>query len=539
MLLMEVELMIPSFSIFVTFLVFLFMVLKIVKKTSKTSHTTLNLPPGPWKLPLIGNLHQLVVAGSLPHRGLRDLANKYGPLMHLQLGQLSTVVVSSPKFAKQVMKTHDVTFASRPSSLATNIMFYDATDIGFSPYGEYWRQLRKICILELLSMKRVQSFRSIREEEVSNLIHWLGSKAGSPVNLSEKIHSLAYSVTSRAAFGKKCKDQDLFLSILKEGIRLATDFNISDLFPSIKLLERITGIKSQLERVHQESDRILENIINDHKKEKTTSETDKIEDLVDVLLKVQEHGIGNLDFPLTTNNVKAVILDIFTAGSETCATTIDWAMSELMKNPNLMKKAQEEVREVITRIGSVDETAIHEMRYLKLIIKETLRLHPSIAMLLPRECGEKCVIDGFDIPIKTKVIVNAWAIGRDPEYWTEPESFIPERFLDCDTDYKGSNFEYIPFGAGKRICPGISFGIASVELPLAMLLYHFDWKLPNGDLDMTEGFGVSVRRRDDLCLIPIPYINHPCATLTTIAQINVSLLLPPPNEARLKKRSSL
>ncbi|KAK2641203.1 hypothetical protein Ddye_022966 [Dipteronia dyeriana] len=449
---MEVELMIPIFSIVVTFLVFLFKVLKIVKKTSKTSHTTLNLPPGPWKLPLIGNLHQLVAAGSLPHRGLRDLANKYGPLMHLQLGQLSTIVVSSPKFAKQVMKTHDVIFASRPSSLATNIMFYDATDIGFSPY--------------------------------------------------------AYSVTSRAAFGEKCKDQDLFLSILKEGIRLATGFNISDLFPSIKLLERITGIKSQLERVHQESDRILENIINDHNKEKTTSETDKIEDLVDVLLKVQELGIGNLDFPLTTNNIKAVILDIFTAGSETCATTIDWAMSELMKNQNLMKKAQEEVREVITRIGSVDETAIHEMKYLKLIIKETLRLHPSIAMLLPRESGEKCVIDGFDIPVKTKVIVNAWAIGRDPEYWTEPDSFIPERFLDCTTDYKGSNFEYIPFGAGKRICPGISFGIASVELPLANLLYHFDWKLPNGDLDMTEGFGVSVRRRDDLCLIPIPY-NHP------------------------------
>ncbi|KAL5833608.1 hypothetical protein ACOSQ3_017282 [Xanthoceras sorbifolium] len=510
MLLMEVELIIPSFSILFTFLLFLFMVLKIVKRSSKTSYTVLNLPPGPWKLPLIGNLHQLVASGSLPHRGLRDLAKKYGPLMHLQLGELSTVVVSSPEFAKEVMKTHDVIFASRPYSLATNIMFYDATDIGFSPYGEYWRQLRKICILELLSMKRVQSFRSIREEEVSNLIHWLESKAGSLVNLSEKIHSLAYGVTSRAAFGKKCKDQDLFLSILKEGITLATGFNISDLFPSIKFLEWITGIKSQLQRVHQESDRILENIINDHKKEMTTTlETDRIEDLVDVLLKFQEHG--DLDFPLTANNVKAVILDIFTVGSETCATTIDWAMSELIKNPTLMKKAQAEVREVIDRIGKVDEMAIDEMKFLKLVIKETLRLHPSIAMLLPRECGEKCVINGFDIPIKTKVIVNAWAIGRDPEYWTEPENFIPERFLDSSIDYKGTNFEYIPFGAGRRICPEISFGIASVELPLAMLLYHFDWKLPDKmeheDLDMTEGFGVSVRRKDDLCLIPIPY--HP------------------------------
>ena len=182
-------------------------------------------------------------------------------------------------------------------------------------------------------------------------------------------------------------------------------------------------------------------------------------------------------------------------------------MAELIKNPRVMKKAQNEVRDVFCRKGSVDETAISEMTYLKSVVKETLRLHPSAPLLVPRECGQKCEINGYEIPAKTKVLVNAWAIGRDPSYWTEPESFIPERFLDSPIDYKGTKFEYIPFGAGRRICPGISFGVSNIELPLAMLLYHFDWKLPGGlkqeDLNMTESFAAS--RKDDLHLIPIAY----------------------------------
>nr|XP_011468535.1 PREDICTED: cytochrome P450 71D9-like [Fragaria vesca subsp. vesca] len=151
--------------------------------------------------------------------------------------------------------------------------------------------------------------------------------------------------------------------------------------------------------------------------------------------------------------------------------------------------------------------------YLKLVIQEVLRLHTPGPLLLPRECGERCEIDGYEIPVKTKVIVNAWAIGRDPNYWSEPETFNPERFLDTSIDYQGTYFEYIPFGAGRRMCPGILYGLASVELPLAMLLYHFDWKLPNGmkneDLDMTEEFAAVVQRKQDLHLIPTPYHRPP------------------------------
>ena len=181
-------------------------------------------------------------------------------------------------------------------------------------------------------------------------------------------------------------------------------------------------------------------------------------------------------------------------------------MSELVRDQRVMKKAQNEVREIFNMKGNVEENCINELAYLKSVVKETLRLHPPGPLLLPRECGQACEIDGYHIPIKSKVIVNAWAIGRDPKYWTEPERFYPERFIGSSIDYKGNNFEYIPFGSGRRICPGSTFGLINVELELALMLYHFDWKLPNGmkgeDLDMTEQFGATVKRKDDLYLIP-------------------------------------
>jgi cytochrome P450 len=175
-----------------------------------------------------------------------------------------------------------------------------------------------------------------------------------------------------------------------------------------------------------------------------------------------------------------------------------------------MKKAQDEVREIFNMKGIVGENCINELKYLKSVVKETLRLHPPGPLLLPRECGQACEIDGYHIPIKSKVIVNAWAIGRDPKYWTEPERFYPERFIGSSIDYKGSNFEYIPFGAGRRICPGSTFGLINVEMALALMLYHFDWRLPDGikgeDLDMTELFGATIKRKDDLYLIPTAYL---------------------------------
>ncbi|CAN1746441.1 Premnaspirodiene oxygenase [Linum perenne] len=475
-----------------------------------------NLPPSPpWKLPVIG--HMLHLLGSPPHHRLRDLAKTYGPhLMFLQLGETRNVVVSSAESAREVMKTHDLNFANRPVMLAGTVIVYDSSDVALAPYGAYWRQLKKICTVELLSSKRVQSFRYVREEEVSRYVDRIlsSTSAGCVVDLTKETRMYTSTVIARSAFGEKCGEAEEFMCHLKDAMVLTGGFNVNDMFPSMTWLHVLFGFRSRMEKVSRGLDKILAGIINEHKRRRRRGHDDDVEergDFVDILLKIQENG--ELEIPLTDDNIKAITLDMFTGGSDTTSSTIDWAMSEMLRNPRVLNKAQEEVRQHPHLFNAskniVEEANIGELKYLKLVIKEALRLHPPVAMLVPRENVERCEINGYTIPAKTKVIVNAWAIGRDPKYWTQPNMFYPERFIDSDLDYKGLSFEYIPFGAGRRMCPGITFGTTNVELVLANLLYHFDWVLPNEkkfeDLDMTERFGITVYRKTNLCLVPTPY----------------------------------
>lgn len=226
--------------------------------------------------------------------------------MFLQIGEHQTIVVSSAELAKEVMQTHELVFASRVESIATKILSYDCSGFAFKPFGDQWRELRKICVVGLLSKKRVQSFRSKREEEVSNIIRSIASNAESVINLTDTVLSLTYKITSKIIFGNKCKEQGIFISIAKEMAVASAGANIADLFPSIKFLHLISGVKSQLEKIHQQVDRILSNIVEEFNARSTSGKSEEDADLVDVLLKVQENG--NLQFPLTTNNIKAIIL---------------------------------------------------------------------------------------------------------------------------------------------------------------------------------------------------------------------------------------
>lgn len=200
---------------------------------------------------------------------------------------------------------------------------------------------------------------------------------------------------------------------------------------------------------------------------------------------------------------------MFGAGSETSTTTLDWAMSELLSTPESMAKAQLEVRKALRQEGAViTNTELSELQYLRMVIKEVFRLHPPGPLLVPREAREDCEIMGYDIPKGTKILINSFAISRDPRYWDNPEAFRPERFENKNVDYKGTDFEFTPFGAGRRQCPGMLFGTSTMEIALANLLYHFDWVLPDGanpkSLDMSEKFGMAVGRKSDLKLIAIP-----------------------------------
>ncbi|XP_028784939.1 cytochrome P450 71D10-like [Neltuma alba] len=456
------EIQIP-YSIIFTFFCFFFLICKLSSSSKKLTKTLL---PGPWKLPLIGNLHQL--ASSLPHRSLTNLANKYGPFMHLQLGQVSHIIVSSPEYAKEIMKTHDQIFANRPKNLATDIFAYNSTDIAVSPYGNYWRQLRKI----------------LKKLELTNYI------------------------VARVALGKKTKNVEHVLQNLEQVTKLSSALSIFDFYPSLKFISVITGTRARMMKLHKDGDKVFDDIIGDHEEKEKNNVGEAEQDLVDVLLRIQKDN--DFEIPLSLENIKAVLKDVFFAGTETTATTINWTMSELLRDPEAMKEAQTEVRIVYGSKGYVDESELHQLKYLSAVIKETLRLHPPV-VLIPRENSESCEINGYVISPKTKIIINSWAIGRDPKIWNEPERFEPKRFFQTMDDYnfKSSNFEYIPFGGGRRICPGITFATSILELLLSNLLYHFDWKLPKEmkaeGLDMDESFGAVVARKKDLSVIPFRY----------------------------------
>ncbi|XP_004245943.1 premnaspirodiene oxygenase-like [Solanum lycopersicum] len=491
----------------VSLLLSFFLLLVIFVRKSKKSNQ--KLPPGPWKLPIIGSMHHLI--GVLPHHVLRNLSKKYGPIMHLKLGEIDTVVVSSAHMAKQVLKVHDLCFAARPELMSSDIVFYNQNDIVFAKYGDYWKQMRKICISELLSAKMVKSFSLIRQDEVHDLVASIRSTPNVVVNISEKILRLTSSVICRSAFGKVWDDRDNLLMLMREVLSLSGGFDVADLFPSWTLLHGIGGMRNRLKSLHQKIDVILEKIIHEHKENRANGKKGNSEfggeDLIDVLLRVMENG--ELQFPITNDSVKAVVLDLFFGGTETSSVIIQWALSELMKNPKVMAKAQAEVRRVCKGKKDLNDNVVEELKYLKLVINETLRLHPASPLLGLRQCREETKIDGYTIPLKSQVVVNGWAIARDPESWDDPEAFVPERFEKNSVDFNGNHFQYIPFGAGSRMCPGMHFGLANVVYPLAQLLYHFDWKLPYGqqpeDLDMTETLGISATRKNDLNLIAISY----------------------------------
>ncbi|XP_011073878.1 premnaspirodiene oxygenase-like [Sesamum indicum] len=492
-------------------------------KKSKDKNEPANLPPGPPKLPIIGHAHLL---GTLPFRSFKTLAKTYGDIMHLKLGEVSTIVISSPAIAKEALKTRDPMFADRPESVAAKIMWYDYVDIAFSPYNEYWRQMRKICIVELLSAKNVRSFGSIRNDEIALLMQTIRSSAGSVIDLTERIFKLTSSITCRAAYGKVCRDRDALIKLMNDSIVFAGGFMLADLFPSSKLLNVLSWNKMRLVRMRRKLDVILDDIINEHKvnlaRIRSTEVSEKgdvtrrgngelgNEDLVDVLLRLQ--GSGELKFPIANDNIKAVIYDMFSGATETSSSTLDWAMVELVRNPRVRAKAQAEVRQAFKDGRSIDENEVGKLKYLKLVVKEVLRLHPATP-LVPRASREDSEINGYYIPAKTKVLVNNWGMGRNPNYFPNAESFEPERFESNGIDFNGANFEYLPFGAGKRMCPGMTFGLASVELPLAHLLYNFNWELPKGikpsDLDMTENPGISAPRKHHLHIVATPYDPSP------------------------------
>ncbi|KAG4212317.1 hypothetical protein ERO13_A02G157500v2 [Gossypium hirsutum] len=487
--------------VFLVFLLPLSLFLFILLKHGNSNR----LPPSPPSLPLIGHLHMQLFDNSAPHFFLSKLSQKYGSLVYLRFGFKPILVVSSAKMAKEVMKTHDLDFCSRPHQRCSHKLSYNASDVAFSPYNDYWREMRKICVVHLFS--GVQQYRPIREDEVDRLIEKISklSVDAKPVNLSEAIMCLSSTIICRIAFGKRYDEEGAersrFHELLNESQAIVSSFSFSDYFPYMGWLDRFTGLLSRLEKTFRELDTFYQQLIDEHLDPNRPKPQQ--EDILDVLLQTwKDHDFS---FDLTIDQIKAILMNVFIAGTDTSAATIIWVMSFLMKNPKCLKKTQAEVRNLIGKKGFVNEDDTRDLTYLKAVIRETFRLQPIAPLLVPRETLRKCNIGGYDIPAKTLVYVNAWAIGKDPGTWENPEEFYPERFIGSPIDYKGQHFELIPFGAGRRVCPGMHMGVAVVELALANLLYKFDWEMPiamtKEDIDFDALPGLATHKKNALILV--------------------------------------
>ncbi|GAY53378.1 hypothetical protein CUMW_148860, partial [Citrus unshiu] len=398
--------------------------------------------------------------------------------MFVYFGNSPTLVVSSAELAGEMFKTHDIVTSNRPKTTPANILLYECRDIGFANYGEYWRKVRKICVLELLSLRRVQSFQHIRDDEVSSLINkirHLCFNKGRPLNLTEMLLTVSNNIVSRCVLGRKADEEE-------KNIGKSNKFG--DVFPSFGWLDVLSGLIGRLNTTARALDALLDEVIEEHTNKAASESNDDDnqldkKDFVDILLQLRKDGM--LVAELSQDNLKAIILDMFVAGTDSTTTTLEWAMAELVKNPTSMKRAREEVRSVAKGKLNINMKEIEKMEYLKCVVKETLRLHPPAPLLLPREIAESLKWRGYDIPSKTRVIVNAYGQFKG----------IPKVGTSQKISFQtGQDFQFIPFGAGRRGCPGMSFALATVEYVIANFLYWFDWNLPLGEveenLDMSE-----------------------------------------------------
>ncbi|EFH45138.1 hypothetical protein ARALYDRAFT_912358 [Arabidopsis lyrata subsp. lyrata] len=488
------------------FLIFMLYLVRVLLNRS------LSFPPGPKGFPVIGNFK---LKNQLNHRGLAELAKQFGGLLHLQMGKIHIVAVSTADMAREILQVQDVVFANRPANVAISYLTYNRADMAFANYGPLWRQMRKICVMKLFSRKRAESWASVREE-IDSMVQTLTNQTGSLVNVGELVFALTRNITYRAAFGSFARDgQDEFVKILQEFSKLFGAFDITEFLPWMKWFGN-HGFNKRLENARKSLDGFIDRILDAHIEKKKSRKPDDDgldDDMVDELMAFYNGENGSKSnndsqssLSLTRDNIKALVMDVMFGGTETVASAIEWAMTELMKNPHELRKLQQELAEVISLNRQFHESDLENLPYFRCAMKETLRLHPPIPLLL-HEAAADSVVSGYSIPRGSRVMINVYAIGRDRSVWTEPDAFKPGRFMDNKApDFKGSDFEFLPFGSGRRSCPGMQLGLYAMELAVAHMLHSFDWDLPggvsSGDLDMTDMFGLTAPRATRLIAVP-------------------------------------
>ncbi|KAL6875641.1 hypothetical protein ACP4OV_013154 [Aristida adscensionis] len=491
------------------------------------------LPPGPTPLPIIGNM---LMKDQLTHRGLAALADRYGGLLHLRLGRQRVFVASSPEYAREVLQAHDGAFSNRPATIAIAHLTYGRADMAFAHYGPFWRRTRKLTVAALFSRRRAATWRAVREECAALVAGVAAAAAGgeTAVNLGEHIFGLTTRVLFRAAFGARDGGEGVaaprrgeFLAVLHEFSQLMVAFNVGDFLPWLRWVDP-QGIGRRLRATRDTLDGFIDGIVDEHMRRRRRPD-DEEADMVDHMLAfLDSDDVKPIDdaLRLTRDNIKGIILgcyhrignDIMFGGTETVASAIEWAMAELLRNPGELRRLQQELADVVGLGRNVGESDLAGLPFLACVVRETLRLHPPIPVLL-HEAAENRVVGGYAVPRGARVMVNLWAIGRHRAAWKDPDAFRPSRFAAggegeaAGVDLRGGCFELLPFGSGRRSCPGMALGQHALELAVAQLAHAFHWALPAGmapaELDVDDVFGLSAPRATRLHAVPTPRLTCP------------------------------
>lgn len=453
------------------------------------------LPPGPYPWPIVGNLFQI---GKDAHIRLAEMAQLHGPLMSLRLGQRTLIVGSSSAAALQILKTHDHVLSARDVSRALQDKeptVYNMNLLFTSESGDGCRYLRNLYTSKLFSSKALESRAKLREEKVMEMVKYISSKGGKEDIVIKNV----MSIIATNILGNTLLSIDL-LDFEGNGIgagikdcvrRLATlgmKPPLADLFPILGRWGYEDWYKQVMHIIEEEFGTIWKDILQRKRKESNISSD--LKDFTDFLI---EKGFTN-------QHINALMEELFSAGTDSISLTTEWFVAELLRNQEVMQKAKDEVMKKIDG-NVVKESDLVHLPFLEACFKETLRLHPPAPLLLPHKATQTCEVMGYTIPKDSQILVNVWAISRDPKIWDDPLNFKPERFIGSKLTYKGKDFEYLPFGGGRRMCPADAMASKTILLTVASLILNFDWFLPSmnhGDIDMDEEMDIPMRKKESL-----------------------------------------
>ncbi|XP_058773584.1 geraniol 8-hydroxylase-like [Vicia villosa] len=442
------------------------------------------LPPGPSPFAIMSHVFEL---RKNPQYCLAKFSTMHGPIMHLKLGQISTVVISSADAAQEVLQTHDLLFSNRTVPQAVAVLDHDIFSLPFMPVCDLWRDLRKICKNELFSSQTLDASHALRCKKLQEILSEIdrSSLVGEAVDIGRAGFKTTMNFLSNTFFSKdfanSAGETDEYKSIIENLVSAIGTPNLVDFFPVLKMVDPqgIRGVSATyLDKLLQ----IIDSYIIKRLELRGGENYVKYDDMLDNLLDISQQNGQKMD----NTKIKHLFLDLFVAGTDTTSYTIEKAMTELIHNPHAMLKVKEELAQIIGIGKTVQESDIVKLPYLQAIVKETLRLHPSAPLLLPRKAKIDVQIQGYTIPQGAQVLINKWAMARDPKIWNDANSFSPERFLGSEINYRGQNFQLTPFGSGRRICPGMPLAIRMLHTMLGSLINFFDWKLENGVMDIDQ-----------------------------------------------------